>query len=39
MNMRGGYQTWQLAQDVQNDKAAQKYLSQEIVKFIRELKL
>lgn len=39
MNMRGGYQTWQLAQDVQHDKAAQKYLSQEIVKFIRELKL
>lgn len=39
MNMRGGYQTWQLAQDVQNDKAAQKFLSEEIVKFIRELKL
>jgi hypothetical protein len=39
MNMRGGYQTWQLAQDVQNDKAAQKYLSEQIVKFIRELKL
>lgn len=39
MNMRGGFQTWQLAQDVQNDKAAQKFLSEEIVKFIRELKL
>lgn len=39
MNMRGGYKTWQLAQDVQNDKAAQKFLSEEIVKFIRELKL
>ena len=39
MNMRGGYQTWQLAQDVQHDKAAQKYLSEQIVKFIRELKL
>ena len=39
MNMRGGYQTWQLAQGVQNDKTAQKYLSKEIVKFIRELKL
>jgi len=39
MNMRGGYQTWQLAQDVKNDKSAQKYLSEEIVKFIRELKL
>ena len=26
MNMRGGYQTWQLAQGVQNDKTAQKYL-------------
>ena len=39
MNMRGGYQTWQLAQGVQNDKHAQKYLSKEIVKFIRELKL
>ena len=39
MNMRGGFQTWQLAQDVQHDKAAQKYLSEQIVKFIRELKL
>ena len=39
MNMRGGYQTWQLAQNVQQDKTAQKYLSKEIVKFIRELKL
>ena len=39
MNMRGGYQTWQLAQGVQHDKTAQKYLSKEIVKFIRELKL
>ena len=39
MNMRGGFQTWQLAQDVKHDKAAQKYLSEEIVKFIRELKL
>jgi hypothetical protein len=39
MNMRGGYQTWQLAQGVQQDKIAQKYLSKEIVKFIRELKL
>jgi len=39
MNMRGGYQTWQLAQGVQQDKSAQKYLSKEIVKFIRELKL
>ena len=39
MNMRGGYQTWQLAQDVKHDKAAQKYLSEQIVKFIRELKL
>jgi hypothetical protein len=39
MNMKGGYQTWQLAQNVQNDKSAQKYLSEEIVKFIRELKL
>jgi hypothetical protein len=39
MNMRGGFQTWQLAQDVQHDKAAQKFLSEEIVKFIRELKL
>ena len=39
MNMRGGYKTWQLAQGVQQDKSAQKYLSKEIVKFIRELKL
>ena len=39
MNMRGGYQTWQLAQGVQQDKTAQKYLSKEIVKLIRELKL
>lgn len=39
MNMRGGYNTWKLAQDVQHDKTAQKYLSEEIVKFIRELKL
>lgn len=39
MNMRGGYQTWQLAQNVQTDKVAQKYLSEQIVKFIRELKL
>lgn len=39
MNMRGGYQTWQLAQNVQQDKVAQKYLSEQIVKFIRELKL
>ena len=28
MNMRGGYQTWQLAQNVQQDKVAQKYLSE-----------
>jgi len=39
MNMNGGYETWKLAQDVQHDKGAQKYLSKEIVKFIRELKL
>ena len=39
MNMNGGYDTWNLAQNVQNDKDAQKYLSKEIVKFIRELKL
>ena len=39
MNMHGGYDTWKLAQNVQNDKTAQKYLSKEIVKFIRELKL
>lgn len=39
MNMKGGFNTWKLAQDVQHDKAAQKYLSNEIVKFIRELKL
>ena len=39
MNMNGGYETWKLAQNVQNDKHAQKYLSKEIVKFIRELKL
>mgnify|MGYP006095909773 CR=1 FL=1 len=39
MNMNGGYDTWKLAQNVQNDKTAQKYLSKEIVKFIRELKL
>jgi len=39
MNMRGGFQTWQLAQDVNNDKAAHKFLSEQIVKFIRELKL
>ena len=39
MNMRGGYQTWQLAQNVQQDKVAQKYLSEQIIKFIKELKL
>jgi hypothetical protein len=39
MNMRGGYQTWQLAQNVQQDKVAQKYLSEQLVKFINELKL
>ncbi len=39
MNMQGGYDTWKLAQNVQHDKTAQKYLSKEIVKFIRELKL
>ena len=39
MNMNGGYDTWKLAQSVQHDKSAQKYLSKEIVKFIRELKL
>ena len=39
MNMNGGYDTWKLAQNVQNDKSAQQYLSKEIVKFIRELKL
>lgn len=39
MNMRGGFNTWKLAQDVRYDKTAQKYLSEEIVKFIRELKL
>ena len=39
MNMRGGYQTWELTQNIQNDKVAQRYLSEQIVKFIRELKL
>ena len=39
MNMNGGFETWKLAQNVQMDKSAQKYLSKEIVKFIRELKL
>ena len=39
MNMRGGYQTWQLAQNVQQDKVAQKYLSEQLIKFINELKL
>ena len=37
MNMRGGYQTWQLAQNVQQDKVAQKYLSEQLIKFINEL--
>ena len=39
MNMNGGYEAWKIAQNVQHDKGAQKYLSKEIVKFIRELKL
>ena len=39
MNMNGGYDTWKLAQNVQNDKDAQKYLSKEIVKVNSELKL
>ena len=39
MNMRGGYQTWKLAQNVQQDKVAQKYLSEQLIKFINELKL
>jgi hypothetical protein len=39
MNMRGGYNTWQLAHNAHHDKAAQKYLSEQLVKFIRELKL
>ena len=34
MNMRGGYQTWQLAQNVQQDKVAQKYLSEQLIKFL-----
>jgi len=34
MNMNGGFDTWKLAQSVQHDKTAQKYLSKEIVKFI-----
>jgi hypothetical protein len=39
MNMNGGFETWKLEQNVQMYKSAQKYLSKEIVKFIRELKL
>ena len=39
MNMKGGYQAWQLAQHAHSDKAAQQHLSEQIVKFIRELKL
>ena len=39
MNMKGGYQAWKLAQHAHSDKAAQQYLSEQIVKFIRELKL
>lgn len=39
MNMKGGYQAWHLAQHAHSDKAAQQYLSEQIVKFIRELKL
>lgn len=39
MNMKGGYQAWKLAQHAHSDKAAQQHLSEQIVKFIRELKL
>ena len=39
MNMNGGYRTYQLSEDVLNDPRAQKYLREEVTKFIKELKI
>lgn len=39
MNMNGGYRTYQLSEDVLNDPRAQRYLREEVTKFIKELKI
>ena len=39
MNMNGGHRILEMAKDVKNDQRAQKYLQQEVAKFISELKI
>jgi hypothetical protein len=38
MNNRGGYQAFKIAQEVQGDPKAQKYIAESLVKIIRGLK-
>ena len=39
MNMNGGHRILEMARDVKNDQRAQRYLQQEVAKFIAELKI
>ena len=39
MNMKGGHRILEMAKDLNNDQRVQKYLQQEVAKFIAELKI
>lgn len=39
MNMNGGHRILEMAKDVKNDQRVQRYLQQEVAKFIAELKI
>jgi len=39
MNMRHGHKLLEIAKDAQNDKKVQRYLKDEVVRLIKDLKL
>jgi len=39
MNMNGGHRILEMAKDLNKDQRVQKYLQQEVAKFIAELKI
>jgi len=39
MNMNGGHRVLDMARELKNDQRVQKYLEQEVRKFIAELKI
>ena len=39
MNMRGGNQVFEMAREASTDRKVQKYLQEEVVRLIKDLKL